>query len=292
MAQSNEDFLLLNHLLDNLHIEQLDTYLFKGQTKVHQLSRVFGGQVLAQAVNAASRTVDSTRPLHSLHSYFLRPGNPKKDIIYDVDPIRDGGSFTTRRVVAKQDGKAIFNASLSFQRMEKGFEHQMDMPSHIPSPDNLQSEKDFWHNGNTLHPDCSPADIGQFQALDMRVVNRQAPNSLGNDEPIHGMWIKTSQPLTDNIALHQKLLAYVSDMMLMGTALRPHPIHFRSKGFQGASLDHSMWFHCDFRLDDWLYYHMDSPRSAGARGFNRGSFYTKEGILIASTAQEGLMRVK
>jgi acyl-CoA thioesterase II len=292
MTKNDESFIQINHLLDNLQIEQLDTCLFRGQTKAQRLVRVFGGQVLAQAVNAASRTLDSQRSLHSLHAYFLRPGNPEKAIIYEVDPIRDGGSFTTRRVVAKQDGKAIFNASLSFQIAEEGLEHQMDLPADVPSPETLVNEHEFWLHTYADRPEKTPMDIGQFKALDIRMVNRRNSTSPKKEEPVQGMWLKVNTTLSDDMAVHQTLLAYVSDMKFLGTALRPHPFNFHSAKGQVASLDHAMWFHCDFRVDDWLYYHMDSPRAAGSRGFVRGSFYTQSGILVASTAQEALMRIR
>lgn len=284
-------YIQLEQLLDNLQIEQLDSCLFRGFTKVQGLPRVFGGQVLAQAVNAASRTVPEERQLHSLHAYFLRPGDISKTIIYDVDPIRDGGSFATRRVVAKQDGKAIFNASLSFQVSEQGLEHQMDMPS-VPEPEALDSEQAYWQRQYEQNPKRKMADLGQFDAIDIRLVKHRDLDNPVAVEPVHGMWIKTKHAVNDDLAMHKTLLAYISDLQLMGTALLAHPVNFWTPGFQGASLDHAMWFHTDFRVDDWLYYHMDSPRSAGSRGFNRGSFYTREGVLVASVMQEGLMRLK
>jgi acyl-CoA thioesterase II len=291
MAVNDSRYLQLDHLLDNLQIEQLDTCLFRGFTKVRRLPRVFGGQVLAQAVNAASRTVNTDRLLHSFHAYFLRAGDPDRAIIYDVDPIRDGGSFTTRRVVAKQNGKAIFNASMSFHCLEEGLEHQMEMPE-VPGPENLQSEKEFWESLSGSDVCHMVADLGQFEAIDVRLVKYRDPVNPVVEEPVQGMWIKSRGFLTDDLSIHRMLLAYISDMQFMGTSLLPHAIRFWSPEFQGASLDHTMWFHSDFRVDQWLYYHMDSPRSTRCRGFNRGSFYTKDGCLVASAAQEGLMRLR
>ncbi len=287
----DNSYLQLDHLLDNLQVEQLDTCLFRGFTKVQRVPRVFGGQVLGQSVNAASRTVSSDRSIHSLHSYFLRPGNPKRAIIYDVDPIRDGGSFTTRRVVAKQDGKAIFNASMSFHKREQGFEHQIQMPTGVPDPQTLASELEYWQPWFRDHPERCPIDLGQYQAIDVRVIGRRDLDNPKPEQPVRGIWLKTSAALENDLAIHRVVLAYISDMHFMGTALRPHPVDFMSPGFQGASLDHAMWFHCDFRIDEWLYYHMDSPCAAGSRGFNRGSFYTRDGRLVASAVQEGLMRL-
>jgi acyl-CoA thioesterase II len=290
MTQSNTNFVQIDQILDYLQTEQIDKYLFSGQTLRQQRPRVFGGQVLAQALNSAARTVDSSRRLHSLHSYFLRPGDSQKTIIYDVDPIRDGKNFTTRRVVAKQNGKAIFNASFSFQRVEEGLEHQIDMPTGIPSPESLPNEETIWLSEQDDFPKRVRGDLGQFQAFDTRVVARRNMTELGVDEPAHGMWFKSTAALPNDIAIHQMLLAYISDLMLLCTAFRPHPVSLGSQNFQAASLDHAMWFHSDFRVDDWLYYDMESPRASGARGFNRGSFYTQKGVLVSSTAQEGLMR--
>ena len=291
MAQDRDRIFGLDDLIDNLQVEQLDRYLFRGDTRVRRTPRVFGGQVLAQVVNAASRTLDAQRQLHSLHAYFLRPGDVEKDIIFDVDPIRDGGSFTTRRVVALQGGKAIFNASLSFQKLEQGLEHQMDMPA-VPGPEGLQADWEFWEAVSRRYPGRVPEDVLRFRAIDARILRRR---NLGQPEvetpPVQGMWVKAAGTLGDDPAIHRMLLAYISDMQFMGTSLRAHPVDFWTPGFQGASLDHAMWFHCDFRADEWLYYHMDSPRTAGARGFNRGSFYTRDGRLVASAAQEGLIRL-
>lgn len=282
----------LDDLLENLQVEQLDTLLFRGLTLKLPLPQVYGGQVLAQALNAAARTVDPLRQPHSLHAYFLRRGDQDRPIIYDVDPIRDGGSFSTRRVVAKQYGKAIFNCSISFQIVEPGYEHQIDLPIDVPAPEGLEGDNDLVRR---LFPNTSlqkllaiiPDDV-----VDMRSVNPRNPVEPTQEKPQRGFWLKFKGELAHDPALHRTLLTYISDWGLMETGLYPHPIGFLSKGFQGASLDHAMWFHTDFRVDDWIYYHMDSPRSAHARGFNRGSFYTKDGQLIASSAQEGLMRVR
>lgn len=282
----------LSDLLESLHVEQLDTFLFRGDTIKLPLPQVYGGQVLAQSLNAASRTVDGERHPHSLHAYFLRRGDQDHPIIYDVDPIRDGGSFSTRRVVAKQHGKAIFNCSISFQDIEQGMEHQMDMPEGVPEPESLESDSSFYRR-------VLPAEDLRRELLfipdnvvDMRSVNHRHPLKASPQEPVKGFWLKFNGELPDQAALHRTLLTYISDWGLLEASFYPHPVGFLTKGLQVASLDHAMWFHQDFRLDEWVYYHIDSPRSAHSRGFNRGSFYSRDGCLIASSTQEGLMRIK
>lgn len=278
----------LDKLLRNLQIEQIDKYLFIGRSP-SQPSRVFGGQVLAQALNAAIRTVDATRRAHSMHAYFLRPGNPKKQIVYEVDPIRDGRGFTTRRVVAKQNGRAIFNTSISFQLAESGPEHQMsiDLPA---APESLESELDFWSRMAAQYPDRF--EVPRFEAIDRRPLQR--PDYLNPEtdigEPQTQCWLRAQGELGEDVIQHQTLLAYMSDMSLMGAALRPHPVNTRSGGLSLASLDHALWLHRPFRADEWLLYSHDSPSAAAARGFTRGSFYNREGVLIASVAQEILIR--
>ncbi len=292
MAQDQDSVYGLEDLVNNLQVEQLDTYLFRGFTEVRRTPRVFGGQVLAQAFSAASRTVDAQRSLHSLHAYFLRPGDVEKDIIFDVDPIRDGGSFTTRRVVAIQGGKAIFNSSMSFQKAEQGLEHQFEMPA-VPGPEGLMAEWDYWEELSRLHPEKLPQGTQRFRAIDARLIEPRDPaKPEALQQPLQGMWVRANGSLADDPALHRMILAYASDLQFMSTSLQVHPVGFWTPGFQGASLDHAMWFHCDFRADEWLYYHMDSPRAAGARGFNRGSFYTRDGRLVASAVQEGLIRLR
>jgi len=231
--------------LSKMHVEELDTLLFRGNALQLGLPRVFGGQVLGQALNAAVRTVDADRKPHSLHGYFLRPGDLSRPILYEVDPIRNGRSFSTRRVVGKQRGEAIFNASISFQVVEEGYSTPGLETSILP---------------------------GEF-------------------EPRYGFWFKFNDAIGDDPITHRTLLAFISDKALMSTSLRPHPVSFRTHKIIGASLDHAMWFHDEIRVNQWIYYHLDSPRSARSRGFNRGSFYTEDGQLICSTAQEGLIRV-
>ena len=287
----------ISDLTDCLHVEEIDTNLFRGNSLTLGLPRVFGGQVAAQALNAGYRTVDPERRPHSLHAYFLRPGDNQRPIIYEVDPIRDGRSFSTRRVVAKQNGKAIFNCSISFQITEDGLSHQMDLPIDVPMPEDLQPDvewaKSLGQSGSGLTEEKYRAMMLLFNTdvVDMRSTHRITSIEPTIDEPHHGFWFKFGGDIGDDPVTHRTLLTFISDKALMSTGLRPHPVSFTSHKIIGASLDHAMWFHSDIRVDQWLYYYMDSPRSARARDYNRGSFYTREGKLIASTAQEGLIRV-
>ncbi|MEM0952970.1 MAG: acyl-CoA thioesterase II [Pseudomonadota bacterium] len=279
----------LVRLLENLRVERLDKYLFAGKSPASP-RRVFGGQVLAQALNAAIRTVDEAdRQAHSMHAYFLRPGDPQKQIIYEVDPIRDGRSFTTRRVVAKQEGRAIFNTSISFHVSEPGFSHQFDAPE-APDPESLESDKDFWARMAKAYPDrFEPLNSW---AIDRRHVYRRDPIDPGSDlrEPRHQVWMRALGELENDPILHQTLLAYMSDMTLLGVSLNPHSITTRSDELMFASLDHALWFHQPFAADRWLLYDQDSPLALSARGFMRGSFYSDDGKLVASVAQEALVR--
>jgi len=282
---------LLTFLLENLQIEQLDAFLFRGTSPEQEWPRVFGGQVLAQAMHAAASTVPSERHVHSLHAYFLRAGKPNIPIIYEVDPIRDGGSFTTRRVVARQEGKAIFNTSMSFQKPEGGLEHQFEMPD-VPGPEGLQSDVEFWDEVNEKYPGKIPVRPPHFRAIDSRLVHRRDLFNPKIEEPVQGVWFKTSAKMPDTPASHHMMLAYISDMHFMSTCMRPQGIAMSNPKLQAASLDHSMWFHEEFKVDEWMYYHMDSPRSSHSRGINRGSVYTQSGKLVATTAQEGLIRIR
>ncbi len=284
-------------LRNTLHVEQLDTYLFRGESLSLGLKRVFGGQVLAQSLNAAVRSVDADKVPHSLHGYFLRPGDFNRPIIFEVDPIRNGRSFSTRRVVARQNGEAIFNSSISFHRIEDSPSHQMELPGNVPAPDDVQNDgdriADLIKNNPQIDSKRLRSDYLVFpeDVIDLRSPfprNILAPQAA---EPEHGFWFRFVADIGDDPIMHQTLLAYISDKALMGTGIRPHNISFFTHKLMGASLDHAMWFHGDVRVDEWLYYHLDSPRSGRARTFNRGSFYTQSGELIASTAQEGLFRL-
>lgn len=288
---TREDF------LSKMHVEEIDTLLYRGDPLQMDLPKIFGGQVLGQALNAAVRTVDPARRPHSLHGYFLRPGDITRPIIYEVDPIRDGRSFSTRRVVGKQKGEAIFNASISFQILEDGLSHQIDLPDHVPSWDSLINDLDYVQ---TLSSKDDAMSVEYYRKMNLLfgddIVEFRTPNLAQHLRPEsvtqdYGFWFKFHDGIGDDPITHRTLLAFISDKGLMGTALRHHAISFLTHKIIGASLDHAMWFHADIRIDDWVYYHIDSPRSSRARGLNRGSFYNKDGMLIASTAQEGLMRV-
>jgi acyl-CoA thioesterase-2 len=277
----------IDKLLKLLEVRQIDKYLFSGVSPKRP-PRIFGGQVLAQALNAATRTVDATRLTHSMHAYFLRPGNPSKQIIYAVDPIRDGKSFTTRNVIAKQDGIAIFSASVSFHIDEPGLAHHVDMPQ-APPPEELESDFDRWSRMAQEHPDKVDAPIPH--PIERKAVQ---PRDYINPQPLEPqqqIWFRALGELGDDLGRHQTVLAFMSDFGLLGTALLPHPHTGMEKDLQSASLDHALWFHRPFRADEYLLYCLDSPVTAGGRGFSRGSFYTREGVLVASTAQESLLRL-
>ena len=276
----------LDKLLKFLEVERIDKYLFIGNSPKRP-SRVFGGQVLAQSLNAAIRTVDKTRLAHSMHAYFLRPGNPAKQIVYEVDPIRDGRSFTTRRVVAKQDGVAIFNTSVSFHSEEQGLSHQFERPQVTP-PEELESDHVYWTRMAKENP--GQVDAPKVQPIERKPVIRRDHLAPQPQEPEQHIWFRALGELGDDPCRHQTVLAYMSDFALLGAALLPHPYTGFSKNIQVASLDHALWFHRPFRADDYLLYSMDSPSATGGRGFSRGTFYTRDGELVASTAQESLLR--
>ena len=278
----------LEDLVDLLDLEPIEVNLFRGRSPLEDRQRVFGGQVLAQALTAAVRTVED-RTAHSLHAYFLRPGDPKAPILYEVDRIRDGKSFTTRRVVAVQHGRAIFNMSISFQQEETGFEHQAPMPD-VPSAKELPTQK----ARNEELRASAPPDIGDWLDRDRPIEERSADpiNYFAPkvQEPYQRVWLRAKGTLPDVPALHQAVLAYASDLTLLDTSAMPHAVSFFDEGMQIASLDHAMWFHRPFRADQWLLHVSDSPSASGGRGFNRGSIFTEDGRLVASVSQEGLIR--
>jgi acyl-CoA thioesterase II len=277
-------------LLSILDIEPLEHNLFRGMSPDIGWQRVFGGQVIGQALVAAARTVEG-RVAHSLHAYFMRPGDPKVPILYEVDRIRDGLSFTTRRVVAIQHGKAIFSMEASFQVEESGLEHQVPMPT-VPQPEELPSESDI----SSLYLEGAPEQIRRYwereRPIELRPVDLR--HFLGREalDPVQYVWIRTTGKLPDDPEIHRCVLAYASDMTLLDTALFPHGRMVFDPDLQAASLDHAMWFHRPFRADDWLLYAEDSPSASGGRGFNRGSLFSRDGKLVASVAQEGLIRLR
>jgi acyl-CoA thioesterase II len=283
----------MNQLLDDLikvmTLERLEMNLFRGESRDIGSPQVFGGQVLGQALMAATATVEN-RIVHSLHAYFLRRGDFNSPIVYEVDRARDGNSFSTRRIVAIQHGEQIFNMSASFQTVEQGLDHQLTMPE-VPPPEELPDQA--WHYRNVsdkLAPNLRRM-LGIKRPFEFRPV--LPPSFLKPEKvtPLRSMWFRAVAALPDEEALHRCLLAYASDFHLLDTALMPHGSSFDLKNLMIASIDHAMWFHRSVRVDDWLLYSTDSPSASGVRGFTRGSIFARDGRLVASTAQEGLVRV-
>jgi acyl-CoA thioesterase-2 len=279
----------VDDLLAILDLEQLEVNLFRGRSPQSRWQRVFGGQVIGQALVAASRTVDADRRPHSLHAYFLLGGDPKVPIIYEVDRIRDGKSFTTRRVVAIQHGHAIFSMSASFNVHEAGFSHQAKMPEVLP-PEKLPGGPELPATALASMPEVIRRFFEQERPVELRPVEFERYLGKPSDDSRFHIWIRTTGPLPDDPAIHQCVLAYASDMMLLDTSLVPHGRTVFDKRIMGASLDHALWFHRPFRADEWLLYAQDSPSAFGARGFSRGLIFKRDGTLIASVAQEGLIR--
>jgi acyl-CoA thioesterase-2 len=278
----------LDHLLAILDVEELDVDLYRGRNESGRPGRLFGGQVAAQSLGAASRTVGGLLA-HSLHGYFLRPGDPARPVVYAVDRIRDGQSFTTRLVVARQRGKAIFNASISFQIAEHGYEHQLPMPA-APDPETLPTREELVKRHWERIPEADRGWVGQPRAIDTRHVELPTFFGGGPRSGTNLVWFRVPRALPEDPALHQRLLAYLSDMTLIDNAVLPHGRNGRLGPLLVASIDHALWFHRPARVDQWLLYVQDSPAAAGARGFVRGTIYTRDGTLVASVAQEGLLR--
>lgn len=280
----------IENLIDLLDLEPLEENLFRGLSPNVGWQRVFGGQVIGQALIAACRTVDG-RPAHSMHGYFMRPGDPKVPIVYQVERLRDGRSFSTRHVVAIQHGKAIFSMLASFQTIEPGFEHQEKMPD-VPPPEELASEDEL--RARLMAAGKLPEQIRRYwqreRPIELRPLSLRDPVNPEKGEPKRSVWIRATGPLGDNTALHQCVLAYASDFTLLDTALIPHGRWILDPSVQSASLDHSMWLHRPFRADEWLLYVQTSTNANGARGFARGSVFDRKGVLVASVAQEGLIR--
>lgn len=277
-------------ILRLMQLEPLEINLFRGISRDIGTERVFGGQVLAQALLAASYTVED-RQAHSLHAYFLRAGDPDAPIVYSVDRSRDGGSFSARRVVAIQHGRPIFTLAASFQVREEGLEHQFEIPG-VPEPENvaplgLLPREEFDHLPKNMQ-----RWLDRFGPFEFRAVRGSEPDHPVPQPPFKELWFKLHGQLDDDPRLHRALLAYVSDFHLVGTATLPHGISWVQGNLIIASLDHAMWFHREFRLDDWLLYVCDSPSSSGGRGLARGMIYDRQGRLVASTAQEGVIRLR
>ncbi|HVY64016.1 MAG TPA: acyl-CoA thioesterase II [Gammaproteobacteria bacterium] len=277
-------------VLKLLELEQLEVNLFRGESRDIGSAQVFGGQVLGQALTAASRTVDG-RIVHSLHAYFLRRGDFNAPIVYEVDRSRDGHSFSNRRVIAIQHGEQIFNMTASFQVVEDGLEHQFDMPS-VPPPEELPDMLEMLRPIVDRLPERVKRFVEKPRPFEFRLV-QPLPSLIepSRHPPARQVWFRLPDKIPDDESLHRRLLAYVSDYYLLDTAVLPHGMSFLSAKAIMASIDHAMWFHRPLRVDDWLLYALDSPSSSGARGFGRGSIFSREGRLVASTAQEGLIRV-
>lgn len=281
----------MQELLSILDLEELELNLFRGRSHAHSMKRVYGGQVIAQALVAAQRTVDPARLVHSLHAYFILPGNPEIPIVYEVERLRDGGSFTTRRVTAIQRGAAIFSLEASFQVEEPGLTHQLPMPLDVPAPETLKDQRELFE----MAPHA-PEGIKRYWArerpLDIRPVVVEHYTTREKLPPRQCNWIRMTGPVPDDRLTQIAMLGYLSDMTLLDTSTLAHGRALFEDEIQAASLDHAMWFHRPHKLDDWLLYVQDSPSSSGARGFNRGALYGRDGTLVASVAQEGLIRLR
>jgi acyl-CoA thioesterase II len=278
----------IQDLLNILTLEQLEVNLFRGRSPQVGWQRVFGGQVIGQALVAACRTVDG-RLAHSMHAYFLLPGDPKVPIIYDVERTRDGKSFTTRLVKAIQHGQPIFTMSVSFHNSEDGLDHQAKMPD-VPMPEDLPSESEIRERILPQMPDPVRKYYERERPIELRPVEFERYRGKKFDDGRFNVWIRTTGRLPDDPAIHQCVLSYASDMTLLDTALVPHGRTLFEKDFMAASLDHALWLHRPFRADDWLLYSQDSPNLQGSRGFARGLIFKRDGTLAASVAQEGLIR--
>ncbi len=274
---------MMSELVSILDIEPIDLDMFRGHTPPGETRRIYGGQVVAQALAAAYRTVDG-RVCHSMHAYFIRGGDPKIPILLKVERVRDGGSFTMRRVTALQHGQQIFNLSASFQNVETGFEHQIEMPS-PPGPEGLPDEDELRKLAGNTEP-------RRTWPIEVRPVD---PLPFGKPpvmEPVQSVWFRARDPLGSDPNVHQCALAYASDMTLLDTSLRPHAVEWSSGRLQVASLDHALWFHHPSDFTQWHLYVQDSPSASGGRGFNRGSIFNQDGKLVASAAQEALIRFR
>ncbi|OBT14015.1 acyl-CoA thioesterase II [Vibrio sp. UCD-FRSSP16_10] len=279
----------LSKLLTLLQLERLELGLFRGESEHLGLPQVYGGQVLGQALSASRYTVPADRSVHSFHSYFLRPGDPEKAIIYDVEHLRDGRTFSTRRVKAIQNGRPIFYLTASYHGEQPGFEHQNTMPS-IPGPENFASETELAQQIAQFLPDNIQKIFCGEKPIEVRPVKVVNPIKPHKEEPKQYLWIRANGQLPDEQLIHQYILAYASDWGFLITALHPHKVSLLTPKFQVATIDHSMWFHRPFKMDDWLLYVIESPTASNSRGLVRGEIYNRSGQLVASAVQEGVMR--
>ena len=280
---------VLDDLVALLSMEPIEENLFRGRSQDLGFRQLFGGQVLGQSVSAACQTVEEARHVHSLHGYFLRPGDASLPVVYSVDRVRDGGSFSTRRVTAIQKAQPIFFCSASFQADEEGFHHQLQMPD-VPGPEDLPSETDNARQVAHLIPERMRERMVSEKPIEIRPVTRINPFAPEPAEPVKYVWFRAAGELPAEPQLHKLLLAYASDFNLLTTSLLPHGVSVFQKFMQVASLDHALWFHGDLRMDDWLLYAMDSTWAGNARGFARASIFSRDGRLVASSCQEGLIR--
>ena len=276
----------MQQLIDVLTLEQIEVNLFRGRSYPEERGRIFGGQVIAQALIAAHVTVEG-RGCHSLQAYFIRPGDPEIPVLYEVERSRDGKSFTTRRVIAIQKGEQILNLAASFQVEEQGFEHQSALPD-VPGPEQLTSMSEIWAELAKRAPERFAAAAERERPIEIRPINPIDLLDPKPSTPLQRVWMRAIEPV-EGVVMNKALLAYASDMSLLGTCIRPHGVSF-AKGVQAASLDHILWFHRPVEMHEWHLYDQDSPSASGARGFNRGALYRRDGTLVASVAQEGLIR--
>lgn len=279
---------VLQDLLSYLSLEKIEEGIYRGQSQILGFGRVFGGQVISQALAAAERNI-TDKVLHSFHSYFLRPGDDKKPIIYDVEVIRDGSSISTRRVKAIQYGKPIFYITASFEKPQQGYEHQNQMPD-VVGPEGLISEYHFYQQNLDKIPAHLHSIVSCEKPIEIRHVQVNDPFNPEKMSPKRQVWIKANGDLPDDPSTHRNLLAYASDFNLLPTALFPHGKSLIEEGMQVATIDHSMWFHRPFNLDEWVLYDMESTSANGGRGFVKGQFFNQQGDLIASAVQEGVIR--
>ncbi|MCE7596564.1 acyl-CoA thioesterase II [Vibrio fluvialis] len=281
----------LKELLSLLQLEKLEEGLYRGESENLGLPQVYGGQVIGQALSAGRYTVESDRTVHSFHSYFLYPGDPEKPIIYDVENLRDGRSFSTRRVKAIQNGRPIFYLTASYHGEAPGFEHQKTMPD-VPGPENFASESELAAQIAHLLPEKVKKVFCGEKPIEMRPVTVINPLKPQKAEPKQYLWIRANGEMPDNQLIHQYLLAYASDWGFLVTALHPHEVTLMTPNFQVATIDHSIWFHRPFKMDEWLLYAIESPTASNTRGLVRGEIYNREGHLVATAVQEGVMRFK
>jgi acyl-CoA thioesterase-2 len=277
----------IKDLLEVLKLEQIEENIFRGVSHTVGSKRVFGGQVLAQALHSAQLTVPEERKVHSMHGYFILPGDVKKPIVYMVETLRDGRSFTTRRITAVQNGKAIFNMAASFQIQEEGRSHQITMPNVLP-PESLVNDQELAKMYAHKISPIAKAFLERPRPIEFRPVEKNYIVYNEGQQPFRHVWMKAKGDMPNDPNIHRMVLAYASDYNLLTTAMKPHNLNFQNVIL--ASLDHAMWFHREFRMDEWLLYALESPSSSNARGFTRGSVFNQQGELVASVVQEGLLR--